>query len=140
MILKQILIIEDNEPDLYLMKSQLHDAERIVVIRTLAELKDQASRKDEFDAVLLDVMIPGATSWGLEGISLACERYPDIPKVVITSTADPEIAERVIELGAQDYLAKSEFWWERIPEVLKHAKHFLMLTATLGVSTGVIRA
>jgi DNA-binding NtrC family response regulator len=57
-----------------------------------------------FDAVLLDMMLPGMG--GLEVLSKILETSPQLPVVMITAVTDAKPAVQAMKLGAADYLNK----------------------------------
>jgi len=57
-------------------------------------------REQEFDLVLLDVMMPG-----LSGFDVA-EHLDGIPFIFISARADPVDVQRGLDLGAADYITK----------------------------------
>jgi len=59
---------------------------------------------EDFDAVLLDLMMPGVG--GLETLRRIRERKPRLPVVVITGYATPEVEEQCRESGATAWLPK----------------------------------
>ena len=67
-------------------------------LEALAMLEEQ-----EFDAVLLDIMMPG-----LDGLSVcrAVRRENDVPIVFLTALSDEEDKLLGYELGADDYVTK----------------------------------
>lgn len=62
------------------------------------------------DLVLLDYQIPGVE--GLQGLRDILAAAPDIPVVIITGHADSSIAAEAIRAGADDVIARSE-WFDR---------------------------
>jgi DNA-binding NarL/FixJ family response regulator len=65
----------------------------------LAALKSQA-----IDLVLLDLLMPGCTDVDL--IERIVKAHPHVPVLVLTMHADPYIARRALQAGAQGYLTK----------------------------------
>ena len=57
-----------------------------------------------FDIVLTDLRLPGIT--GMEVITEAIERYPEITAIVITAFGTVETAVDALKLGAADYVSK----------------------------------
>jgi len=67
-------------------------------------LLDQGSDHEEFDAVLLDVMLPGKDGFQVLGELREHERY--VPVLMLTARGRPEDVLRGFTAGADDYLAK----------------------------------
>jgi adenylate cyclase len=63
-------------------------------------------RSDEFDLVLLDLMMPDINGFDVLVRMKADERLRRIPVIMITALAETESAVRCIEAGAEDYLPK----------------------------------
>jgi two-component system, sensor histidine kinase and response regulator len=61
-------------------------------------------RSDNFDLVLIDVMMPGVS--GIDLISLIHQHDPEIVCIIITGYATVELAVRAIKQGAYDFLTK----------------------------------
>lgn len=99
----KILIVED-EPKLrgvlcdYFLSRQDMPTEAENGIRALELLEAQ-----EFDAVLLDIMMPG-----LDGFSVcrAARKFSDVPIIFLTALSDEEDQLCGYELGADDYIPK----------------------------------
>ncbi|MBJ3775148.1 response regulator [Acuticoccus mangrovi] len=74
---------------------------------TVAESAGHARRKLEglmFDALVLDVMMPGEDGFSL--LTTLKADTPDMPVLMLTAMAEPGERIRGLELGADDYLAK----------------------------------
>jgi DNA-binding response OmpR family regulator len=67
-------------------------------------LLDQRTGQDEFDAVLLDVMLPGKDGFQVLEELRGHERY--VPVLMLTARGRPEDVLRGFGAGADDYLAK----------------------------------
>lgn len=66
----------------------------------------QQLSQDSYDIILLDLYLPDS-----QGYDTFCEIYnhvPHLPVVILASREDPELALRLAQAGAQDYLIKSE--------------------------------
>ncbi len=103
---KKILIVDD-EPDLVELVSYNLKREGFTVASALSgEDAFERLRKEHYDLVVLDLMLPG-----IQGVEL-CRMIRKNPKTeaipVIMLTARSEIADRVrgLETGADDYLTK----------------------------------
>ena len=99
----RILIVEDEAKlrevlcDYFLSKGDL-PAEAVDGAQALAMLEEE-----EFDAVLLDIMMPG-----LDGLTVcrAVRRSNDVPIIFLTALSDEEDKLLGYELGADDYVTK----------------------------------
>jgi signal transduction histidine kinase len=61
-------------------------------------------REDQFDVLLLDIMMPGMS--GLEMLRQVRQLAPDIIVIIITGYATVELSVQAIQEGAHDFLAK----------------------------------
>lgn len=68
----------------------------------------------DIDLLLLDMSMPGIS--GKELISLVRRDYPDVPILVLSMHAEPQIAQAAIDSGARGYVTK-----DRDPEMLLEA-------------------
>jgi two-component system OmpR family response regulator len=98
-----ILVVDDDEDLLALLKKFLERYQyAVATARSGAEMDAQMAGR-HFDALILDVMLPGE-----DGLSL-CRRVREASAIpIVMLTAVTETADRIVglELGADDYLAK----------------------------------
>lgn len=102
-----VLLIEDNEDDVYFIREMLSDKKEIVlesVDRLDAGLTRIAQVK--FDLVLLDLSLPD--SHGLPTFTKVQEKAGDFPIIVLTGLDDEALAGQSVRQGAQDYLVKGQ--------------------------------
>lgn len=85
--------------------------------------------REEFDAVLLDVVLP--RSVGLESFRKLRAQKPGIPLVVLTGLRDRELAEEAVRQGAQDYVVKGTLGVCVLKRVIRHAVERQRLTNEL---------
>ena len=78
---------------------------RIVTAASLAEAEAALEREPEFDALLLDLDMPGMD--GLTGLALLRSNYPAVPVIVVSAAQDGQVARRTVEFGASAFIAKS---------------------------------
>ena len=101
---KKILIIDDDTQILELLKMFLENNDHKVATATTAEKGLALARKQEFDLVLLDIMLPdedGVTTLiNLQKIST------NLPVIMITGGNDLAVAEECLSVGAVDYITK----------------------------------
>jgi DNA-binding response OmpR family regulator len=111
----EILLIEDNPGDARLIQEMLADASAASTTAPQITLEhaNQLSAglaclsKHPFDIILLDLGLPDSV--GLETLLRTHEHEPDVPVIILTGTADEELAVKAAQSGAQDYLVKGQF-------------------------------
>lgn len=120
--MKKILFIEDDNI-LQRAISKVLEKEGFKVISAFDGVSGlKAAKEEKPDLILLDLILPK-----LDGFSVLKElkespEVSKIPVLVLTNLEDLESLQRVVELGAKDYLVKSEYSLE---EVLKKIKEKL---------------
>ena len=99
-----ILLVEDERPLALAIVRILKGAGYAVTWAPDGEKGYESARHDSFDAIVLDVLLPGKTGWQiLEGLRAAKVNTP-----ILMLTAMDETGDKVkgLNLGADDYLAK----------------------------------
>ena len=101
-----ILVVDDIEANRDLLSRRLtREGHRAVSVAGGHEAL-QALTDDEFDLVLLDLMMPDINGFEVLVRMKADDRLRRIPVIMITALAEIESAVRCIEAGAEDYLPK----------------------------------
>ncbi len=109
---RTILLVEDDAAYLRLAELMLADAARVAQadyrVVTAMRLSAGLARLGQggVDLVLLDLSLPD--SQGIATVHAVRAEAPDVPIVVVTSTADEQLAAQSLQAGAQDYLIKDE--------------------------------
>lgn len=123
---RDILLIEDSEADRVLIDAMLADGAagewRVVACGTLAEGLDvlrSADSSQTVAAVLLDLSLPD--SHGLETFNSVRQIAPSLPIVILTGNDDEDVANRAVNLGAQDYLFKNSLTGDLLRKSLRYA-------------------
>lgn len=105
----QVLAIEDDPSLSFVLEEALEHADRteidVVMVSTLEEALAQLGERD-FEVILLDLSLPD--SEGPQTYSAVRAAAEGTPVVVLTGQDDPELAHRIRELGADDFLLKGE--------------------------------
>ncbi|HET7462500.1 MAG TPA: PAS domain S-box protein [Longimicrobium sp.] len=121
----RVLLVEDDPAHTYLQRHTLAAAVRpgepapeVTHAATLAAAL-RALELNEYDAVLLDLMLPD--SRGVETVDAVRGREGGAAIVVLTSLADEAAALAALNRGAQDYLLKSEADAARLGRALRYA-------------------
>ena len=109
MVVKKILLFEDDEAVAFLYKMVLSKRNYAIDIAANGDLGLQKVREQKPDLILLDIMMPEKS--GMEVIE-ELKRDPEtqnIPIYVLSNLADKTIEQKVMELGALKYLIKSQY-------------------------------
>ncbi len=100
----EILIVED-EPDVRrLTRTVVEELGYTVKTAASAEEADSWMTSATFDLVLLDIELPRMN--GVEFLSWALGRQPDLAVIMLTGRAEPKLAMECIDQGARTYLVK----------------------------------
>lgn len=99
-----ILIVDDEQEFLELMQNRLHKRGFSVITAGTGEAALESVRRENFDAMVLDVKMPGID--GLEVLRRAKQIRPELPVILLTGHASTEAAIMGVESGAVDYLLK----------------------------------
>ncbi len=101
-----ILVIEDNEQNLYLMRFLLEsNGFSVAQARSGHEGIEAASRLRPA-AILLDIQLPGMNGYAVAEKIRECEALKSIPIIVVTSYAMAGDREHALAAGATDYIEK----------------------------------
>ncbi|MCM1984918.1 sensor histidine kinase [Lyngbya confervoides] len=103
----QLLLVEDNRADAYLLRKLLVQETQIQLTHC-EDLRAALHSLDQhcFDAILLDLSLPDSS--GLETVKAIQQANPETPILVLTGLDDEAVAIAALREGAQDYLPKGE--------------------------------
>lgn len=105
----KLLSVEDDPDDVYILKTMLekdkHTQFEFEHVKTMQAASNILQEK-QFDAALLDLGLPD--SHGPESIRLLAEQFPDLPIIVVTDHDSIELEEKLVALGAEDFLSKRD--------------------------------
>lgn len=100
-----VLVVDDSEVDRVLIGGLLgEDVDLAVSFATSGTEALAHLARQQPDLVVTDMHMPEIT--GLELVSAARERYPQLPLVLITGQGSEEIAMRALQAGAASYVPK----------------------------------
>ena len=104
MVLKKILVIDDEENILATLKGALEDEKFVVETARSGSLGIQKLKKFDPDAILLDIWMPGDD--GIVVLEKIKKSHPNTPVIMMSGHATVETAVKTIKLGAFDFLEK----------------------------------
>ncbi len=104
--MRKILIVEDNEKNMYLMNFILTKSGYEIVKAETGEKGVELAVKEKPDLIIMDIQLPGID--GLEAVKRIRESEADgrIPIIAITSYAMAGDKERVLNAGCTGYIEK----------------------------------
>ena len=117
----EILLVEDDPLFAHLVRAALEPSPagcewRLSHATTLA---DACAATETPDLILLDLTLPDAR--GLDTLARIREKFAFVPVILLTGLEDPEIEERALTSGAQDYLGKDELTPRSLRRVVRYA-------------------
>lgn len=117
--MNKILVVEDDNDinsllvdllsPIYLVKSAYAGSEAKMLLE-----------KDEYDLIILDLMLPGLTG---EQLIEMIRKDSQVPIIVITAKVDVNVLVDVLEIGANDYIAKPFNTKEVLARIASQLKH-----------------
>ncbi len=118
MILRRLLIIDDEENILASLKGVLEDEKFVVQTASNGEEGLKQLRRFAPDVVLLDIWMPGED--GLKVLEKIKKADPSVVVVMMSGHGTVETAVKAIKLGAFDFLEKP-LHFDKVLVVLQHA-------------------
>ena len=117
-----ILIIEDNSGDLYLIEEALLRTNLKIdqqqSARTMREAKEML-REVAFDVIFLDLFLPDVS--GMTAFQQIDPRNSGAVVIVLTGLQDENIAMEALKHGVQDYLVKGEYDEKLLEKSVRYA-------------------
>ncbi len=104
-----ILLIEDHKPDAVLLRELLTENTKQFFHLIHAQRLDEGLallKQGHFDVALLDLSLPDA--FGQDAFWCLHRKAPHLPIIILTGLDDEDLAIKLAQAGAQDYLVKSD--------------------------------
>jgi PAS domain S-box-containing protein len=118
----RILIIDDDEDDFVLTSSYIQSIEdRKFDIRWCYNYKDalQTIARKEYDLYFVDYRLGAKT--GIDLLKEACDISCEEPIILLTGKGNSAIDKQAMEMGAVDYLIKSELTTEKLERCIRYS-------------------
>ena len=105
--MKKILVIEDNEQNIYMMTYLLeHAGFEVLQARDGKTGIELATTNGTPDIILLDIQLPEMDGYAVARELRAIKEFAEVPIVAVTSYAMVGDRERILAAGCTDYLEK----------------------------------
>ncbi len=118
---KKILIIEDEQPIINLLKIRLEASNYEIIFATDGQKGLNMAREEAPDLIILDIMLPSLNGYQILRMLKFDGRYKEIPIIVLTAKGVEEDKKLGQALGADAYIPKPfepETLLEKIKELL----------------------
>lgn len=113
---KSILLIEDDNDIRMVYAEVLRDAGYKVLEAKDGDIGLKRAFSDEWDIMLLDIMLPGEDGMKILKHVKSNEKSKTRPVILLTNLDSPSIINEGFNLGADGYLIKSEITPDKIVE------------------------
>ncbi len=118
----KVLLVEDNAGDARLIQESLSEAKgepfEVEIADSLSAALERLG-KGGIEAVLLDLGLPDSQGWST--FDTIKGKAPTIPVIVLTGLSDEALALKMVQKGAQDYVAKMELNGGILPRAIRYA-------------------
>ncbi len=133
--MSRILIIEDEEAIAELEKDYLELSDFEVEIETDGKAGMDRGIKEDFDFIILDLMLPG-----LDGFEICkkIRKAKNIPILIVSAKKDDIDKIRGLGLGADDYMTKPFSPSELVARVKAHLTRYERLLGTMVASNEIV--
>lgn len=117
-----VLLVEDNPGDARLIQESLAEAKSNAFDLEIANRLEAGVRrlgKGDIDAILLDLSLP--ESQGLHTFATVKAVAAGVPIIILTGQGDDALALKLVEEGAQDYIAKTDANGNNLSRAIRYA-------------------
>lgn len=116
---KVVLLVEDNDFIRNMYQLKLAKADLMVVEAVDGKMALDKLEQQKPDIVLLDLMMPNVG--GIEVLKALKKKnlIPNLPVIVLTNVMDPQTVAQAKELGARDYIVKTDLTPSQVVEKLE---------------------
>lgn len=136
----RVLLVEDNPGDARLFEEHLTESDLEAGLTWKEDLEEGLERLAEAapDVLVLDLGLPDSEGTG--AVRRCREAAPSVPVVVLTGQKGQEVARRVQEAGATEYLQKGELMPALLARTLRWAVRAKAMEERLGCQSAWIES
>lgn len=117
--MKKILLVEDEQILSEMYQSRFSRAGFEVVLASEAKKGLQKAKKVKPDLIILDILLPRENGLFFLEKWFKDPKISSIPVVIFSNFDDPDAKQKARELGAKDYLIKTNYTPREITEKIK---------------------
>lgn len=114
---KKIMIVEDEKPMLKVLTMKLQNEGFKIGNASDCDELFQELKKESFDLIILDLMLPKMS--GFEILEKLRKENIQTPVIIASNLSQEEDKKRAMDLGAVDYIVKSDISLMEIVEKIK---------------------
>ncbi len=117
-----ILLVEDNPADADLMVALLAAEFPSDAFTKVSRLNNalECVHEETYEAIIADMVLPDAR--GFDVVTRLQAAAPATPIIVVSGLADEELAQQVVQLGAQDFLIKGSLTAPLVARAIRHSR------------------
>ena len=104
--MKNILYIEDNDDNVYMLRARLEIAGYSVAVAYDGETGVSMAKHDTCDLIIMDLILPGIDGWEATRQIKSCTTTAHIPVIALSSNATTEDRARSLAAGCNDFDTK----------------------------------
>ena len=104
--MKNILYVEDNDDNIYMLSARMEFAGFCVTAAVDGETGVQMASENDFDLIIMDLILPGIDGWEACRQIRACPASTNIPIIALSSNATTEDRTRSLAVGCNDFDTK----------------------------------
>lgn len=106
---QKIFLIEDEVAFLYALQAKLRLEGFDVEVASDGQTALDRLKNYKPDIILLDIILPKVDGWEVLQQIKADQRLVNVPVIIISNLSDKHSQEKGVDLGANDYLVKSDY-------------------------------
>jgi len=134
MVTNKLVLVEDDEILSKVIFKELQDANYKVSRAFDGEEGLRMIQEEKPDLVLLDLVLPKKHGFDVLKEIKASPETSEIPVLILTMLGSDDDIKKGLQLGANDYIVKSQ---HAVAEIIEKVKKFLLAEHHPGVSRGV---
>ncbi|TFG35456.1 MAG: response regulator [Parcubacteria group bacterium] len=117
--MKKILLVEDDSFLIDIYTTKLKESGFSVEVAPEGDEAIRKVKEEEFDLVLLDIVLPKIDGWDILKQIKAESKLKDLKVIIISNLSQKEEVEKGMNLGAEKYLIKAHYTPSEVAKEIK---------------------